>query len=166
MQAQVKQEGDVFYIHLSGKVDFDSSEPFRNTILRHVKGSRVIFNLQGLNFVGSNGITPFVETMKTLCAESGSLVRFCNVSSEFQRIFEANEIFIGANFEDEKMAYESLQFSSAASMPSFQENVPQEAMEPIRVSQSQQPVIRPVSIETREAVAAEIVNIKGDTESQ
>ena len=153
MQAQVKQEGDVFYIHLSGKVDFDSSEPFRDTILRHVKGSRVIFNLQGLAFVGSNGITPFVETMKTLCTEAGSLVRFCNVSSEFQRIFEANEIFIGANFEDERLAYESLQFSSAASMPGFQEA-------PVQVSaqteQPQQIQVRPVSPETIEAVAAEI----------
>jgi anti-anti-sigma factor len=121
MQAKIKKERDAFVIHLSGKVDFDSSEPFRSTLLSHIKGTNVVFNMKDLDFVGSNGITPFVQTLKDLCAGNGARVRFCNLSSEFVRIFEANDIPFGVNFQDEFSAMNSLFVQAEHTMPDFQE---------------------------------------------
>ena len=121
MQAKIKKERDAFVIHLSGKVDFDSSEPFRTTLLNHVKGSNDVFNMQGLDFVGSNGITPFVQTIKDLLQGSTALVRFCHLSSEFVRIFEANEVAFGYNFQDEASAVNSLYSIPVQTVPDFQD---------------------------------------------
>ncbi|MEO0336496.1 MAG: STAS domain-containing protein [Pseudomonadota bacterium] len=128
MQAKVKKERDAFVIHLSGKVDFDSSEPFRSTLMNHIKGTNVVFNMKELDFVGSNGITPFVQTIKELCSGSVGIVRFCHLSSEFVRIFEANDIPFGVNFQDEFSAIDSLFTPVEAPMPDFQESVRPEAV--------------------------------------
>lgn len=120
MQAKVKKEKDAYVIQLSGKVDFDSSEPFRKTVMNHIVGSNVVFNMSELDFVGSNGITPFVETIKNLCDSTEGSVRFCNLSSEFVRIFEANEIPFGVNFRDEFSAVNSLLSRVGNSLPDFQ----------------------------------------------
>ena len=108
MQAKIKKENSAFIIHLSGKVDFDSSEPFRKTILNHLNDSDVVFNMRDLDFVGSNGITPFIDTLKTLCQGTRGRVRFCYLSSEFVRLFEASDIPFGVNFQDEVTALHSL----------------------------------------------------------
>ncbi len=121
MKAMIRQEGEVFVIYLRGKVEFDSTEPFRNTVLSHLKNQKVVFNMENLNFVGSNGITPFIETMVELCNSRDSNVHFCNLSSEFQRIFEASSIQALKVFENESVAKSSFYdvFRSSPEMPSL-----------------------------------------------
>lgn len=119
MKALIRQEGDVFVIHLKGKVDFDSTEPFRNTVLSHLTNQKVVFNLHELDFVGSNGITPFVETLVELSHIGESAIHFCNMSTEFQRIFEASGIRGLKIFEDEVAARNSFfaLFQNSQEMP-------------------------------------------------
>lgn len=119
MKAMIRQEGEVFVIHLKGKIEFDSTEPFRNTVLSHLKNQKVVFNLENLNFVGSNGITPFIDTMEELCNTQGADVHFCNLSSEFQRIFEASAIQTLKIFENECVAKSSFHevFRNSPDMP-------------------------------------------------
>lgn len=121
MKAMIRQEGEVFVIHLKGKIEFDSTEPFRDTVLSHLKSQKVVFNLESLNFVGSNGITSFIETMVELCNSQGSSVHFCNLSSEFQRIFEASPIRSLKVFENEFVAKSSFYdvFKDSPEMPAM-----------------------------------------------
>jgi len=119
MKALVQQEGELFVIHLKGIIDFDSTEPFRKTVLSHLKDRKVVFNLNELSFVGSNGITPFIETLVELSQGDETNIRFCHLSSEFQRIFEASDIKNLKIYENEQIAKNSFYsvFQTSASMP-------------------------------------------------
>jgi len=75
-------------VHLRGRVDLETIEPFVNC-LNQLKDYEVIFNMQALSFVGSNGISSFVDSIRNLARTSTKAVKFCGVGTEFRRIFMA-----------------------------------------------------------------------------
>ena len=94
MEAWIERSGDVVVVHLKGKVDYESTEPFRNHCARHLSQEKVVFNLQELSFVGSIGITDFVSTVTRLANGSQNGIKFAAVGNEFRRIFEDSEMLI------------------------------------------------------------------------
>lgn len=92
MEAWIERAGDVVVVHLRGRVDYGSTEPFRDHCVKHLSKEKVIFNLKELNFVGSIGITDFVSTVTDLANLSPAGIKFASVGSEFRRIFEASEM--------------------------------------------------------------------------
>ncbi len=92
MEALIERSGDVVVVHLRGRVDYESTEPFRIHCARHLSKERIIFNLKDLSFVGSVGITDFVATVGQLIQSNQANVKFANVGNEFRRIFEASDL--------------------------------------------------------------------------
>jgi anti-anti-sigma factor len=90
MQAHFANRGSVVVVELKGRLDFETSEPFRRTCLEKLVSHRVVFDLRHLNFVGSLGLKDFVETLDVMMQKSASGVKFCGVSSEFRRLFDAS----------------------------------------------------------------------------
>ena len=45
--------------------------------------------MEELEFVGSSGISSFIQTLKDFGSENPVKPRFCNVRSEFQRVMKA-----------------------------------------------------------------------------
>jgi anti-anti-sigma factor len=99
MEANFKLSGEVVVVELKGRLDLESAEPFRKTCLEKLVAKPVVFDLRQLNFVGSLGLKDFVVTLDSMSQRSRSGVRFCGVSSEFRRLFEANG-FAGHHFFD------------------------------------------------------------------
>lgn len=89
MQANYAKRGGVVIVELTGRLNFESTEPFRKTCLEKLLSERVVFDLSHLNFVGSLGLKDFVETLDVMTQKSGMGVKFSGVSSEFRRMFEA-----------------------------------------------------------------------------
>jgi anti-anti-sigma factor len=89
MQAKFAKCEDVVVVELNGRLDFETTEPFRRTCLEKLISEKVVFDLRNLNFVGSLGLKDFVETLDHMARESRPGVKFCGVSSEFRRMFEA-----------------------------------------------------------------------------
>lgn len=90
MQAKVSRKGEVTIVEISGKISYENVDPFREKCLNTFgSDKKVIFNLQGLSFVGSTGITQFVGTIKDLMETNPEGVRLCGVGSEFQKVFAA-----------------------------------------------------------------------------
>ncbi|MEZ4872604.1 MAG: hypothetical protein R2827_10300 [Bdellovibrionales bacterium] len=90
MRAQLKTVDDISVVYLSGKMNLDSAEEFQ-IICEHNLGKRkLIFGLEGLSFVGSTGITIFLDTLNEYHQRSTFPVKMFSVSSEFDRIFSAN----------------------------------------------------------------------------
>lgn len=87
MNATVEDLGDVTIISLFGFLDFESVVPFRNYCLTQLVNKRVIFDMKGLNFVGSSGITAFLDTMRDYRGMAPAQPRFCGVGTEFKRLF-------------------------------------------------------------------------------
>ncbi len=82
--------------------DTDSSIELLST------ASKVIFNFENLEFVGSCGISNFIQTLKEFNAKALVRPRYCHVRSEFKRMFksiEDDQIF--ECFENEEKAKRS-----------------------------------------------------------
>jgi anti-anti-sigma factor len=104
MQAKLRKDGDVTVVDLTGRLDFETAEPFRETCQEMLRDSKVVFNLSGLSFVGSSGISAFVNTLKELSDGAPVRPRFCNVRAEFQRVFKSTGQDAFPLFEDERAA--------------------------------------------------------------
>ena len=110
MKAQMSTHEDVVIVNLSGRINMEYTEPFREAILRDIGGrsNKIVFNLKELSFVGSNGIMPFVKTLSDLAASQNKQLRFCAVGSEFQKIFAASPLANVQIFETQDSAIASL----------------------------------------------------------
>lgn len=107
MEAKFAVRDEVVVVELNGRLDFETCEPFRRTCLEKLVSERVVFDLRNLNFVGSLGLTDFVTTLDDLSRQSQPGVKFCGVSSEFRRLFEANGLQSHNIFENQEKAIQS-----------------------------------------------------------
>jgi anti-anti-sigma factor len=107
MQASFAKLGEVVVVELKGRLDFETSEPFRRTCLERLVREKVVFDLGRLNFVGSLGLKDFVATLEDMTQSSGAGVRFCGVSSEFRRLFEASALAGREIFDTKAQAIQS-----------------------------------------------------------
>jgi anti-anti-sigma factor len=110
MEAKVQRVQGVTIVNLKGFIDVETAQPFREACLKSLgrEGNKVIFNLEELQFVGSNGIIPFVETLHDLYDQTSAQIKFCKVSVEFQKIFKASPLRDVEIFNDENGAISSL----------------------------------------------------------
>src|SRR3954467_14748647 len=107
MKTLVKKNGDTVVVSMDGRLDFETSGPFRedlSKIIRDVKTDsvpkKIIFNLEHLEFVGSSGISSFVQTLKDFNRASPTRPRYCHVGSEFQKVIKAFDEQNGFEFFD------------------------------------------------------------------
>lgn len=95
MKTQMKKIGDTIIVSIDGRLDFESADPLRENLNRLMNQTRtdsaakIIFNLEKLEFVGSSGISSFVQTLKEFNANAPTKPRYCNVKSEFRRVMKA-----------------------------------------------------------------------------
>lgn len=89
MRAEITKNGDITIVSLEGQISFDTITPFRDHCMTKLKGAKVIFDLGQLNFVGSIGITSFFEIIKDVVEMKLMEPKFCNVKSEFHKLFSA-----------------------------------------------------------------------------
>ncbi|MDZ4661420.1 MAG: STAS domain-containing protein [Pseudomonadota bacterium] len=92
MEISFSKFDQVTVVHLSGKIDFESIKSFRLICARNWNKSRVLFDFEKLNFVGSSGITYLVEAVENLHKLGEAILGFCYLKSEFRRIFEAGPL--------------------------------------------------------------------------
>jgi anti-anti-sigma factor len=104
MEAKVINQDGVFVVTLSGQLDFESADNLRLTCRKLFREKKVIFNLARLNFVGSSGLTPFLELLSEMNKSHGKDIKLCSVSSEFVRLFEAGDLFGLEIYESETRA--------------------------------------------------------------
>lgn len=90
MKVQHKVIDDINVFYLSGKLCLDSAESFQEVCYRHFLGQKAVFCLEGLNFVGSVGVTVLMQTFRRLYDNLSTPLKFSNVSSEYHKIFSAN----------------------------------------------------------------------------
>ncbi|MBC7395941.1 MAG: STAS domain-containing protein [Bdellovibrionales bacterium] len=96
MKARVKSTDGSIVISIDGKVDYESQDQvcatINHTIERNKKdqaAKKIIVNFKNLEFVGSSGITQFVQSLKQIHHETDVTPKYCGVRSEFQKIIKA-----------------------------------------------------------------------------
>lgn len=88
MQAKVEQIGEVRVVRLSGRLEYATIDGFCQTCERAFDHGQVLFNFDGLSFVGSTGITTFKEMLIKTAHQNKGNIHLCSMSSEFRRVFE------------------------------------------------------------------------------
>ncbi len=109
MQARLKTEADIKIVELFGRVEIEGSESFKQNCLNALVGQKVIFDLAGLNFVGSTGILAFLEGLQDFAMQNPNRFKFCHVGSEFKKIFAATSLNCIEIFESLQMAITAYQ---------------------------------------------------------
>lgn len=117
MKTHMKKDGDTIVVTMQGRLDFEANDPLKEDLRKISRQTgvktdsaptKIIFNLEQLEFVGSSGISSFVQTLKDFNAHSPVKPRYCNVRSEFRRIIEAfDEEALFQFYENEDRAKKS-----------------------------------------------------------
>jgi anti-anti-sigma factor len=98
MKARIKNTHESIIISLDGKVDYETQDEVCNLINRTVSqnqnrtdqsAKKIVLNLKELEFVGSSGITQFVQSLKAIHQQSDIVPKYCGVRSEFKKIMKA-----------------------------------------------------------------------------
>jgi anti-anti-sigma factor len=117
MKTLIKKKGDTVVVSMDGRLDFETYLPLKERLSQLVEVDvsktdsvprKIIFNLEKLEFVGSSGISSFVQILKEFNSHSPMKPRYCNVRSEFQKViraFDEDQIF--EFFENEDRARKS-----------------------------------------------------------
>ena len=92
MQARINRHGEIVVVYLSGRVDVETAEPFREACLNQLISHKVVFDFKQLSFVGSSGLLPFLETIQEFAGRNANGFKFCGVGSEFRRVFSSTAL--------------------------------------------------------------------------
>ncbi|MBI1861229.1 MAG: STAS domain-containing protein [Deltaproteobacteria bacterium] len=93
MNLRTRLDGNVLVFELEGNIDFESAMQFRDSCVETISKQnpqRIVFNLNGLKFVGSSAINQFIRVLRDLNSKEVK-PRYCHLSSEFERLFRAYE---------------------------------------------------------------------------
>ena len=115
MKTDIKRSGDSIVVTMEGKLNYEMQDPFKEDLADLITDAKtdsvpkkIIFNFEKLEFVGSSGISSFVQTLKDFSARAPMRPRYCHVKSEFKRIIKAfDEADIFEFFDNEDRARKS-----------------------------------------------------------
>ena len=113
MQARVDVENDISIVRLSGYLDFETVIPFKRDCLDTISTSKVIFDFETLNFVGSCGLTSFLQSLQTFGEGLERRPRFVGAGVEFRRLMQMIDFIDSDFFENALLAKESFIYSDA-----------------------------------------------------
>jgi anti-anti-sigma factor len=122
MQARMIQEGEVVVVHLSGRIDVETSQAFKEVLLSRLQSKPIVFDFRGLSFVGSSGIISFLDALQKFHEANLGNLRFSSVCVEFRRIFSATPLAAVSVYETAASAINSFHNPQAATAAPLVQN--------------------------------------------
>jgi anti-anti-sigma factor len=108
MKSKIEKMGDTVVVKLDGKIDYESQEPFKESLRTIAKSTKtdsvptkVIFNLERLEFVGSSGISQLIQTLKEFGTRHEQKAHIQNASNEFKKVMRAFDEEAVFEFQDQ-----------------------------------------------------------------
>lgn len=99
MKTQITESKHFIIVSCNGLVSHETQGTLKDGLraLQSQETSKeIIFDFKDLEFVGSTGITQFIQTLKDFNSQSKVKTRYCNVGPEFKkfiRAFDPEEVF-------------------------------------------------------------------------
>lgn len=78
-------------IQMQGDISVDTTASFReqiNSLVKNNPSANVSIDMSALEFVGSSGISHFVETLKIMRLKRADAITLRNVDSDFEKVFK------------------------------------------------------------------------------
>lgn len=107
MKTQIRTLGDKTLVEFEGRLNFESSDNFRiwlQKFARTIASRQVVFDLGSLQFVGSSGITQFIDSLREFNQNSSVKPLYSNVGIEFRKMIQAYDKTSSFQFWDTKGA--------------------------------------------------------------
>jgi anti-anti-sigma factor len=92
MRAKINIKDGVTVISLEGYLDFETPLIFERDCLKRIATPHVVFDFGGLNFIGSSGLTSFLQTIGDFTKTAKGEIRFARVGIEFKRLMIIGEM--------------------------------------------------------------------------
>ena len=101
MKSQIRKIGKNVVVQVDGKLDYETQDGFKESLRELARGTdstakNVIFNMEKLEFVGSSGITQYIQTIKDFAKRTDQKAKILNASNEFKKVmkaFDETEVF-------------------------------------------------------------------------
>lgn len=87
MDLKLVLDGDITIISLSGRIEIEKTQSFRQACLSTLADKKVVFCMKNLNFVGSSGIQSFFGVLNDLNSNKKLNVKIAGLTPDFQRLF-------------------------------------------------------------------------------
>lgn len=92
MEAKLQKHGEITVVQVSGQLNIEANSHFRDVCLKQLAHQRVVFNLEGLQFVGSSGIQAFFRALGEIHEGNRFGVRVSGLKPDFVRILQYTTI--------------------------------------------------------------------------
>lgn len=96
MKTRIQKIGDTIIVNVDGKLDYETQIPLKEDLQKLIQNSKkdsvskkIIFDFENLQFVGSSGISNFIQTLSEFNSQTSVKPRYCNVSNDFKRVIQA-----------------------------------------------------------------------------
>lgn len=97
IKTNIKREGNQVIVAIEGSLDFETADLFRDSLEelhKQAQNHSVTFDFEKLAFVGSSGISAFIQLLREFNGRVPARPKYLNVKSEFKRLISA--------FDDQK----------------------------------------------------------------
>ncbi len=96
MKTKIKRDGNTIIVQIDGKLNHENQLPLREDLHKILRPThtdeipkQIIFNLERLEFVGSCGISNFIQTLRDFNQRAPVKPLYQNVRSEFRKVIQA-----------------------------------------------------------------------------
>ena len=117
MDVRVEIIENISVVHLSGLLDFEMASLFQKNCLAHLGDGGVVFDFLNLEFIGSCGITAFLQALVQFDSQRTEKIKFSGVSSEFKRLIRMHSVGSCEFFETANAAVASYHLPSLPPKP-------------------------------------------------
>lgn len=91
MEVKLILDGDIVVVSLSGRIEVEKNQSFKNACLQNFSNKKVVFCMKNLSFVGSSGIKNFFGVLDELNSDKKISVKVAGLNPDFQRLFSFSE---------------------------------------------------------------------------
>lgn len=107
MQVSIRKTSDIYCVELVGKISYDSMENLRRVCQKQLLGKSLVINCEKLSFVGSVGITDFINLLSSLY-KLKTQMKFVGIAKEFVRLAQSFAETKALRFEQYPTNYEAV----------------------------------------------------------
>lgn len=87
MEVKLILDGEITIVSLSGRIDIEKTQFFKQACLQNLANKKVVFCLKNLHFVGSTGIQSFFGALDELNTSKVLNAKIASLNPDFQRLF-------------------------------------------------------------------------------
>jgi anti-anti-sigma factor len=87
MEAKFYQTGEVTIVALSGRLEIEKAQAFRQACMSSLRGKKVVFCMKDLHFVGSTGIQGYFQIIREFSQGNDFKAKVADLKPDFQRLW-------------------------------------------------------------------------------